>query len=192
MESFVDELAHAAGRDPLDFRLQWLDAALPRHAAVLRLAAEKAGWGQALPPGVARGLALHESFGSIVAQVLELRLAPDGQPRVLRVVCALDCGRVVNPAIVERQMESAIIFGLSAALWGRIDIGPEGVVRQSGFADYPLLGLAQTPRIETHVLASTNPPGGVGEPGVPPVAPAQANALFALTGERRRRLPLWG
>lgn len=192
MESFVDELAHAVGRDPLDFRLQWLDAALPRHAAVLRLAAEKAGWGQALPTGVARGLALHESFGSIVAQVLELRLTPDGQPRVLRVVCALDCGRVVNPAIVERQMESAIIFGLSAALWGRIDIGPEGVVRQSGFADYPLLSLAQTPRIETHVLASTNPPGGVGEPGVPPVAPALANALFALTGERRRRLPLWG
>jgi isoquinoline 1-oxidoreductase beta subunit len=191
IESFVDELAHAAGADPLAYRLALLDEALPRHAAVLKLAAEKAGWGQPSPKGVARGLALHESFGSIVAQVLELTLERSDRPRVLRVVCAIDCGLVVNPAIVERQMESAIVFGLTAALWGRIDIGADGAVRQQGFADYPLLSLAQTPRIETHIVDSERSPGGVGEPGVPPVAPALANALFALSGERRRRLPLF-
>ncbi|QPF75987.1 xanthine dehydrogenase family protein molybdopterin-binding subunit [Roseateles sp. DAIF2] len=192
IESFVDELAHAARADPLAYRLALLDPVLPRHAAVLRLAAERAGWGQVLPAGVARGLALHESFGSIVAQVLELRRDAQGQPRVQRVVCALDCGQVVNPAIVERQMEGAIVFGLTAALWGRIDIGADGAVRQQNFHDQPLLTLAQTPRIETYLVASSNPPGGVGEPGVPPVAPALANAWFALSGERRRRLPLWG
>ncbi|MDC6170319.1 xanthine dehydrogenase family protein molybdopterin-binding subunit, partial [Paucibacter sp. XJ19-41] len=188
IESFVDELAHAAGADPLDYRLSLLDG-LPRHAAVLRLAAEKAGWGQALPRGQARGLALHESFGSIVAQVVELTQDSGGRPQVLRVVCALDCGTVVNPAIVERQMEGAIIFGLTAALFGRIDIR-DGVVQQRNFPDYPLLSLAQTPRIETHLVASGHAPTGVGEPGTPPVAPAVANAWFALTGERRRRLPL--
>ena len=190
IESFIDELAHAAGADPLAYRLALLDG-LPRHAAVLRLAAELAGWGQALPPGRARGLALHESFGSIVAQVLELERDAQGRPRVLRVVCAIDCGIVVNPAIVDRQMESAIVFGLTAALWGRIDI-VDGAVRQASFPDYPLLSLAQTPRIEVHRIDSQNPPGGVGEPGTPPVAPALANAWFALTGERRRRLPLLG
>jgi isoquinoline 1-oxidoreductase beta subunit len=189
IESFIDELAHAAGVDPLAYRLELL-AGLPRHAAVLRLAAERAGWAQALPAGVGRGLALHESFGSIVAQVLELRLDPGGQPRVLRVVAAIDCGTVVNPRIVERQMEGAVIFGLSAALWGRIDI-VAGRVQQRNFPDYPLLTLAQTPRIETHIVASEHPPGGVGEPGTPPVAPALANALFALSGERRRSLPLF-
>ena len=193
IESFVDELAHAAGTDPLDYRLSLLDG-LPRHAAVLRLAAEKAGWGQALPnpckgQGIARGLALHESFGSIVAQVVELTQDAVGRPKVLRVVCALDCGTVVNPAIVERQMEGAIIFGLTAALFGRIDI-EGGVVQQRNFPDYPLLSLAQTPLIETHLIASRHAPTGVGEPGTPPVAPALANAWFALTGERRRRLPL--
>jgi isoquinoline 1-oxidoreductase subunit beta len=188
IESFVDELAHAAGADPLAYRLALLDG-LPRHAAVLRLAADKAGWGQVLPKGQARGLALHESFGSIVAQVLELGLDAAGAPQVRRVVCAVDCGTVVNPAIVERQMEGAIIFGLTAALYGRIDIW-EGAVQQQSFPDYPLLTLAQTPRIETYLIASENPPTGVGEPGTPPVAPALANALFALTGVRRRRLPL--
>ncbi|HEX2011376.1 MAG TPA: molybdopterin cofactor-binding domain-containing protein, partial [Roseateles sp.] len=189
IESFVDELAHAAGADPLAYRLALLDERLPRHAAVLRLAAQQAGWGQVLPKGRARGLALHGSFGSIVAQVVELS-GEGGRPRPLRVVCALDCGQVVNPAIVERQMEGAIVFGLTAALWGRIDIGKDGRVRQQNFPDYPLLSLAQTPRIETHIVASSHPPGGVGEPGVPPLAPALANAWFALSGERRRRLPL--
>lgn len=187
IESFVDELAHAAGRDPLAFRLALLDG-LPRHAAVLRLAADRAGWGTPAPAGTARGVALHESFGSIVAQVVELRLA-DGKPAVQRVVCAADVGTVVNPGIVAQQMESAIVFGLSAALFGRIDI-VGGVVQQTNFPNHPLLTLAQTPRIETHLVVSNREPGGVGEPGTPPVAPALANAWFALTGQRVRELPL--
>ncbi|MDN3918895.1 xanthine dehydrogenase family protein molybdopterin-binding subunit [Roseateles violae] len=189
IESFVDELAHAAGADPLAYRLALLDG-LPRHAAVLQLAAERAGWGQPLPQGRAQGLALHESFGSIVAQVIELSLDANGRPRVHRVVCALDCGIVVHPGIVAQQIEGAVVFGLTAALFGRIDIDA-GVVRQRNFNDYPLLSLAQTPAIETHLIDSERPPSGVGEPGVPPVAPALANALFALSGERRRRLPLF-
>lgn len=186
-ESFVDELAATVGRDPVAFRLALL-AGLPRHAAVLTLAAQKAGWGTPLPGGTARGVALHESFGSIVAQVVEVTLV-DGKPRVLRVVCAADVGTVVNPGIVAQQMESAIVFGLSAALYGRLDI-VGSVVQQSNFPNHPILTLAQTPRIETHLIASTNPPGGVGEPGTPPLAPALANALFALTGKRSRELPL--
>jgi isoquinoline 1-oxidoreductase subunit beta len=186
-EAFVDELAAEAKQDPVAFRLEWLTA-LPRHAAVLRLAAEKAGWGKALPAGRARGVALHESFGSIVAQVVEASLV-GGRPRVHRVVCAADVGTVVNPAIVAQQMESGVIFGLTAALYGRIDI-EASVVKQSNFADYPLLRLAETPAIETHLVPSDDPPGGVGEPGTPPVAPALANALFVLTGKRMRELPL--
>ncbi len=186
-ECFVDELAQAAGRDPVAFRLAMLDG-LPRHAAVLRLAAERAGWGTPLPPGTARGVALHESFGSIVAQVVEVALA-DGKPAVRRVVCAADVGTVVNPGIVAQQFESAIVFGLSAALFGRIDI-VESRVQQRNFPDHPILTLAQTPRIETHLVDSPHPPGGVGEPGTPPLAPALANALAALTGTRTRALPL--
>ena len=191
MEAFVDELAQAAQQDPVAFRLALLTDD-PRHAAVLRLAADKAGWGRPPPPGHALGVALHESFGSIVALVLEVSLgAPpgDGRPRVHRAVCAIDCGTVVNPGIVEQQLEGAIVFGLSAALHGRIDI-EGGVVRQKNFGDYRLLGLADTPAIETHIVPSVAPPTGVGEPGVPPVAPALANALFALTGRRWRELPL--
>jgi isoquinoline 1-oxidoreductase beta subunit len=187
IESFVDELAHAAGRDPLAFRLALLEG-LPRHAAVLRLVGERAGWDRSMPAGTARGVALHESFGSIVAQVVELRLL-DGKPVVQRVVCVADVGTVVNPGIVAQQMESAIVFGLSAALYGRIDI-TGGVVQQTNFPNHPLLTLAQTPRIETHLVVSRRDPGGVGEPGTPPVAPALANALFALTGRRQRELPL--
>ena len=186
-ESFVDEMAHAAGADPLAYRLAMLGG-LPRHAAVLKLAAEKAGWGQVLPKGRARGLALHESFGSIVAEVLEVSLE-GGKPKVHRVVCAVDCGVVVNPGIVAQQLEGAVIFGLTAALFGRIDIR-DGAVQQKNFPDYPLLTLAQTPLIETHLIASERLPSGIGEPGVPPVAPALANALFALTGVRQRTLPL--
>ncbi len=186
-ESFIDELAHVAGTDPVAFRLGLLGDS-PRHAAVLRLAAGKAGW--SVPPvaGRARGVALHESFGSIVAQVLEVSLEK-GEPRVHRVVAAIDCGTVVNPAIVAQQMESAVVFGLSAALSGRIDI-EGGVVQQHNFPDHPLLTLAQTPSIETHIVASDRHPAGVGEPGTPPVAPALANALFALSGTRLRDLPL--
>lgn len=186
-ECFIDELAAAAGRDPLAFRLALLQER-PRHAAVLRLAADKAGWGSALPPGTARGLALHESFGSIVAQVVEARLA-EGRPRVRRVVVAADVGTVVNPDTVVQQMEGSVLFALSAALHGRIDIVASRV-QQTNFPDQPIATLAETPRIEVHLVPSTRAPAGVGEPGVPPFAPALANALFALTGRRLRELPL--
>jgi isoquinoline 1-oxidoreductase beta subunit len=187
VESFIDELAHAARRDPVAYRLALLGG-LPRHAAVLQLAADQAGWGTRLPAGRARGVALHASFGSIVAQVAEVSVE-QGRPRVHRVVCALDCGTVVNPGIVAQQMESGIVFGLTAALHGRIDIA-DGVVAQRNFPDQPLLALRELPRIDTHIVPSTNEPAGVGEPGTPPIAPAVANALFALTGQRLRELPL--
>ena len=186
-ESFIDELAFAAQQDPVKFRLELL-ADKPRHAAVLQLAAQKGGWSQPLPKGRARGIALHESFGTICAQVVEVS-AVDKQLRVLRVVSALDCGTVVHPQGVAQQVESSVVMGLSAALYGRIDI-EGGVVKQKNFPDAPLLTLAQTPAIETHTVASTLPPTGMGEPALPPVAPALANALFALTGQRLRELPL--
>ncbi|MCC2632917.1 MAG: xanthine dehydrogenase family protein molybdopterin-binding subunit [Ramlibacter sp.] len=187
-ECFMDEAAAAAGRDPVEFRRQMLKRA-PRHLAVLNHAAEKAGWGaRPLPAGRARGVALHESFGSIVAQVAEVSL-DKGQVRVHRVVCAIDCGTVINPNIVAQQMESSVVFGITAALYGRIDIR-EGVVQQANFPSYPMLALAGTPHVETWILSSERPPAGVGEPGVPPVAPAVANALFVLTGKRNRSLPL--
>jgi isoquinoline 1-oxidoreductase subunit beta len=186
-ESFIDELAVATRQDPLAFRLQWLKDA-PRYAAVLKLAADKAGWGQALPKGRALGLALHESFGSITAQVAEVSLEP-GEIRVHRVVCAIDCGTVVNPGTVAQQMESSVLYGLSAALFGKIDI-VAGVVQQSNFPNYPMLSLKQSPVVETHIVPSTRHPAGVGEPAVPPIAPAVANALFVLTGKRQRALPL--
>lgn len=186
-ESFIDELAHDTKQDPVDFRLAMLKNA-PRHAAVLKLAAEKAGWRTPLPAGRARGVALHESFGSVVAQVVEVSLA-EGKPRVHRVVCAADIGTVVNPGIVAQQMESAVIFGLTAALYGRIDI-EGGAVQQNNFHNHPMVKMVEAPVIETHLVASTRPPAGVGEPGTPPVAPAVANALFALTGKRIRELPL--
>jgi isoquinoline 1-oxidoreductase beta subunit len=180
-------LAFETRQDPLAFRQAWLKDA-PRHLAVLNLAAEKAGWGSALPAGHARGIALHESFGSIVAEVVEVSLE-NGKPRVHRVVCAVDCGTVINPGLVQQQMESAVIFGLTAALYGRIDI-TEGVVQQRNFDSYPMVTLAQAPVVETWLVPSTRPPTGVGEPGVPPLAPALANALFVLTGKRQRSLPL--
>jgi isoquinoline 1-oxidoreductase subunit beta len=186
-ESFIDELAHEAKQDPVAFRMA-LVKPMPRHAAVLKLAADKAGWNDKLPPGRARGVALHESFDSIVAQVVEVSLEQN-KPRVHRVVCAIDCGTVINPSIVAQQMESGIVFGLTAALYGRIDI-EDGVVKQQNFPDYPLLALKDTPKIETHIVPSERHPGGVGEPGTPPIAPALANALFVLTGKRLRELPL--
>lgn len=186
-ESFVDELAFDAGQDPLAFRRSLLKDA-PRHLAVLDLAAAAAAWGKPLPAGQARGIALHESFGSIVAQVAEVSL-PNGQVRVHRVVCAVDCGIVVNPDIVAQQMEGSVVFALTAALHGKVDIH-EGAVQQKNFPDYPMLRLAQAPLVQTHLVSSTRPPGGVGEPGVPPLAPAVANALFSLNGMRLRTLPL--
>ena len=186
-ESFIDELAVATKQDPLAFRLNLLKDA-PRYAAVLQLAASKAGWGKPLPAGRAQGIALHKSFGSIVAQVAEVSLE-QGQIRVHRVVCAIDCGTVVNPDTVAQQMESSVIYGLSAALFGRIDI-VGGEVQQSNFPSYPMVTLQQAPKVETHIMPSTRHPAGVGEPAVPPLAPAVANALFALTGKRLRALPL--
>ncbi|HWK84374.1 MAG TPA: molybdopterin cofactor-binding domain-containing protein [Caldimonas sp.] len=191
-ESFIDELAHEAKRDPVAYRLALLGDA-PRHRAVLLLAAQRAGWpgygpAQPLAAGRARGVALHESFGSIVVEVVEASIE-GGKPRVHRVVCAADVGTVVNPGIVAQQMESAVVFGLSAALYSRIDI-EGGVVKQTNFPNYPVVRLADSPVIETHLVASTASPGGVGEVGTPPLAPALANALFALTGKRLRELPL--
>lgn len=194
-ESFLDEAAHAAGQDPLAFRLALLKQH-PRHAAVLQRAADRAGWGQPLasaPDGArkARGIALHASFGSIVAQVAEVSLDP-AEPkriRVHRVVAAIDCGLAVNPLGIRQQMDSGIVFGLTAALHGEITLD-RGQVQQGNFHQQALLRFADCPVIETEIIASDQPPEGVGEPGVPPVAPAVANALFVLTGQRLRRLPL--
>jgi isoquinoline 1-oxidoreductase beta subunit len=186
-EGFVNELAAETRQDPVDLRRQWLSQA-PRHLAVLNLAVDKAGWGRALGAGRARGVALHESFGSIVAQVVELSMQ-EGRPRVHRVVVAIDCGTVVNPGIVAQQMESSVVFGLSAALHGRIDIH-EGVVQQTNFPSYPMVKLAESPVVETWIVPSDRPPAGVGEPAVPPLAPAVAAAMHALTGKWYRQLPL--
>ena len=187
-EGFIDELALQAKQDPYVFRRNLLKDA-PRYVTVLNLAAEKAKWGSPLPAGHARGIALHESFGSIVAQVVQVSLE-GGKPRVHRVTCAIDCGTVVNPNIVAQQMEGAVIFGLTGALYGKIDI-KDGVVQQTNFNNYPMLTLAQAPVVDTHIVSSIRPPGGVGEPGVPPVASAVASALFELTGKRHRTLPLF-
>ena len=185
----------AAGQDPLDFRLALLRKH-PRHAAVLRRAASKAGWGLVLAPHSdgarkARGLALHQSFGSIVAQVAEVSLDPADPKRIRvhRVVVAIDCGTAVNPGGIRQQMDSAVVFGLTAALYGEITLD-KGQVQQGNFHQQPLLRLADCPVIDTEILPSTEPPEGVGEPGTPPIAPAVANALFALTGQRLRSLPL--
>ncbi len=186
VESFIDELARAAKQDPLAYRRALL-AKHPAHLDVLNLAAEKFGWGKALPKGHAAGLAVHESFGSIVAEVAEVSVK-DGRPRVHRVVCAVDCGSVVNPDGVVAQMESGIVYGLSAALHGAITL-KDGRVEQSNFHDYPALRLADMPRVEVHLAPSGRAMGGAGEPGTPPIAPAVGNALAALTGQRLRSLP---
>ena len=183
-ESFIDELAHAAGKSPADFRRDLLGRH-PRHLAVLDAAMNKVG---KAPAGRAHGLALHQSFGSIVAQVAEVSVK-DGRIRVHRVVCAVDCGIAVNPNIITQQMESAVIFGLSAALYGEITI-KDGKVQQTNFHDYPVLRMNEAPVVETVIIKSAEHPEGIGEPGVPPIAPAVANAVFALTGQRLRSLPL--
>ncbi|CAI8840474.1 xanthine dehydrogenase family protein molybdopterin-binding subunit [Methylocaldum szegediense] len=187
VESFIDEVAHAAGKDPYRFRYDLLTKH-PRHRGVLELAAKKAGWGSDLPKGRGRGIAVHASFGSYVAQVAEVSVE-DGQVRVHRVVCAIDCGQVVNPDTVAAQMESGVVWALSAALYGEITLD-KGEVEQSNFTDYPILRIDEMPTVEVHIVPSREPPSGVGEPGVPPLAPAVANALFAATGQRIRALPL--
>jgi isoquinoline 1-oxidoreductase beta subunit len=188
-ESFVDELAVTLKKDPFEFR-RGLLAKQPRHLKVLETAAREAGWGTPLPPGTGRGIALRASFGSIVAQVAEVSV-PDGKTlQVKRVTCAIDCGPVVNPAIVRMQMESGIIYGLSAALYGEITLA-RGAVEQSNFSDYDAVRLADSPVMAVHLVdTGSSVVGGVGEPGTPPIAPAVANAIFAATGKRLRSLPL--
>jgi isoquinoline 1-oxidoreductase beta subunit len=188
VETFIDELAHAAKKDPYEYRRDLLGKA-PRHLGVLNLAASKAGWGTPLPAGRARGIAVYKAFESYVAEVAEVSVGSDGAPRVHRVVCAVDCGPVVNPDIVEAQMQSAIVYGLTAALWGEITID-KGRVQQSNFHDYRMLRLVEMPVVEVHIVPSTDAQGGVGEPGTPPIAPAVCNALFVLTGKRIRKLPI--
>ena len=188
VESFLDEVAHAAGRDPVELRRTLL-AKHPRHLGVLELAVQKAGWGKPLPAGRGMGVAVHSSFGSFIAQVAEVSVNKAGGVRVHRVVCAVDCGRIVNPDTIAAQMESGIVFGLTAALHGAITL-KDGRVEQGNFDDYPLLRLDETPEIEVHIVPSTENPGGIGEPGVPPIAPAVTNALFAVSGARVRSLPL--
>ena len=186
-ECFLDELAAATGRDPFELRRALLKEQR-RHLGVLELAAEKAGWHKPLPAGRQRGIAVAESFGSYVAQVAEISLV-EGKPRVHRVVCAVDCGVVVNPDTVVAQMESGVVYGLTAALYGQVTIR-NGRVEQSNFHDYPLLRIAEMPQVEVHIVKSEEPPGGVGEPGTPPIAPAVANAIFAATRQPVRRLPV--
>jgi len=188
VEGFFDEMAHAGGKDPYELRRKLL-AKQPRMSAVLQLVAEKAGWGKPLPPGRGRGIATHFSFDSYVAQVIDASVDKDGTVRVHRVVCAVDCGRTVNPDIVKAQMEGGIIFGLTAALKTEITL-ENGRVQQHNFYDYPMLRMFESPEIEVHIVPSEENPTGVGEPSVPPVAPALANAIFAATGKRVRRLPI--
>lgn len=193
VESFIDECAAAAGKDPVAFRAALL-AKDERHLRVLRRVAELSNWSQPPAPAPdgakrARGLAIHRSFGSIVAQVAEVSVSPDRQVRVHRVTCVVDCGVAVNPNLIRQQMEGAIVYGLSAALHGEITV-EKGRVQQSNFHDYMPLRMNECPAIEVEIAASGEAPGGVGEPGTPPIAPAVANAVFALTGQRLRSLPL--
>ena len=185
VEGFIDEVAHAADQDPYEFRRALL-ADAPRELAALELAAEKANWGKA-GKGVSQGIAVHKSFGSYVAQVVDLRME-EGKPRVQRVVCAFDCGPVVNPDTVRAQAEGSVAYGLSAALYGPITVN-KGRVEQDNFDDYPMLRLDEMPEVEVYLVDNDEPPSGVGEPAVPPVAPALANAIFAATGKRLRSLP---
>jgi isoquinoline 1-oxidoreductase beta subunit len=187
-ECFLDELAAAARHDPLGLRLRLLEYQ-PRHRGVLERAAEAAGWGDPLPEGRSRGIAVAESFASYVAQVAEVTVSDDGTVRVHRVVCAVDCGMTVNPDTIEAQMQSGIVYGLSAALMGEITLH-KGRVQQGNFHDYPVLRMDQMPRVEVHIVTSDAAPGGIGEPGTPPIAPAVANAVFAATGRPVRSLPI--
>jgi isoquinoline 1-oxidoreductase subunit beta len=188
VESFIDELAAVAKKDPVEYRRALL-AESPRAKAVLDLAAEKGGWGKALPAGSGRGVCVQQAFGSYMSQVAEVAVSKDGELRVQRVVCAVDCGMVVNPDTVKAQIEGGIIFGISAALFGEITI-KNGRVEQTNFGDYRPLRINEAPVIEVYVVQSAEAPGGIGEPGTAAVAPAITNALFAATGKRIRKLPV--
>jgi isoquinoline 1-oxidoreductase beta subunit len=187
-ESFIDELAALGGKDPFELRRKLL-AKAPRDLGVLELAAEKAGWGKPLPAGRARGIAVHASFESYTAQVAEVSVDSGGEVRVHRVVCAVDCGRYVNPGIIEAQVQGAVIFGLTAAFYDELTF-EKGRIQQSNFHDYPMLRINETPEIEVHIVKNDEKSGGIGEPGVPCAAPAVANAIFAAAGKRIRKLPI--
>src|SRR5262249_12967223 len=187
-ESFIDELAAAAKQDAVAYRRALLDRA-PRARAVLGLAAESAGWGQALPKGSGRGVSLQSVFGSYLAQVAEVEVSKEGDVRIRRVVCAVDCGTVVNSDTVQAQIQSGTIFGATAALYGEITL-KDGRVERTNFHPYGVLGLNEAPAIEVHVVKSTEPPGGLGEAGTSAIVPAIANAIFAATGKRLRKMPV--
>jgi isoquinoline 1-oxidoreductase beta subunit len=188
VESFMDELAATAKKDPVDYRRALLDQA-PRAKAVLQLAAEKAGWGRPLPEGSGRGVSMQFVFETYMAQVAEVEVAKDGEVRVRRVVCAVDCGSVVNPDTVRAQVQGAVIFGISAALFGEITL-KNGRVEQTNFHTYRVLRMNEAPAIEVHIVQNTEPPGGLGEPGTSAIVPAVTNAIFAATGKRLRKLPV--
>jgi len=187
METLIDELAATAGEDPITYRLALLDTKQVRERAVLNLVREKSLWGKPLPKGRARGVAMHGCAGSVVAYVADVSLDGD-RVRVHKVTAAIECGTAVNPLTIEAQVQSALVFGLSAALYGRITL-KDGRVEQSNFTDYPVLRINEMPEASVHIVASNAPPAGVGECGTPPIAPAVANALFQLTGKRLRKLP---
>ncbi|NRQ15172.1 xanthine dehydrogenase family protein molybdopterin-binding subunit [Ensifer sesbaniae] len=188
IEGAIDELANAAGIDPLDYRRRLLQHK-PRLLAVLNLVAEKASWSTALPEGKGRGIALTEDFGSFAATIAEVSIGEDGRFRTERIVCAIDCGQVINPDTVEAQIQSGVVYGLSAALYGRITV-ENGAVVEGNFDDSPVLRIHETPPIEVHIVPSTEAPGGIGELGTPGVAPALLNAIHAATGKRLRTLPI--
>ncbi len=188
VESFMDELAAAARQDAVAYRLALLDKA-PRAKAVLELAAEKAGWGQPLPDRVGRGVSVQFVFATYLAQIAEIEVSRDGAVRVRRVVCAVDCGTVVNPDTVRAQIQSAIIFGVTAALYGEITL-KDGRVEQTNFDSYQILRMKEAPAIEVHIVQSSEPPGGMGECGTSAIPPAVTNAIFAATGKRLRKLPI--
>ena len=188
VESFMDELAAAAKSDPVDYRRALLGKA-PRAKAVLELAAEKAGWGRPLPPGSGRGVSTQFVFGTYMAQVVEVEVSKGGDVRVRRVICALDCGSVVNPDTVQAQVQGAVIFGISAALYGQITL-KDGRVEQTNFNSYRVLRMNEAPAIEVYIVQNTEPPGGMGEPGTSAIVPAITNAIFAATGKRLRNLPV--
>ncbi len=189
VESFIDEIAAASRQDPVAFRRGMLGKS-PRARAVLDLAAEKAGWGKPLPPGHGRGVSLmYSGWDTYVAQVAEVEVTGTGQIGVRRIVCAVDCGTIINPDTVTAQIESGVVFGISGALWGEITL-KNGRVEQSNFHDYRVLRMNETPPIEVHLVRNLEAPGGMGEPGTAATAPALANAVFAATGKRIRQLPL--
>ena len=187
-ESFVDEIAHRAGKNPYQFRMELLQQ-YPRHRRVLEVAAEAAGYGQNLPEGHALGIAVQESFGSIVAEIAEVSIGSNNEPVIHKVTCAIDCGWAVNPDTVEAQVESGIIFGLTAAMYGEISI-ENGRVAQNNFPDYEMVRMATSPEIDVHIVESGEALGGLGEPATPPIAAAVTNAIYILTGQRVRELPI--